>query len=165
MKAKERQQSVFIRILSGPYRALCKARDFYVKSMLDCASSNAVGLQGTSQVAASLPRSFSAASSRSYDVEEDYRELVRAASARTIGSGGVDLDNYIKQEMRKRRAGPGIGPRALPARSISVAMGRIDEERPSSYFGEDIKKVNDFNANNEFKYPRSKSHAVARTSF
>lgn len=166
MKAKGSQQNLFVRIIISPYRALCKARDFYVRSMLDCANSNAVGLHGASQ-GPSLPRSFSAVSSRSLEDNEDYRELVRAASARSI-SGSADLDAYIKLEKRAR-----AGPRALPPRSVSVAMGRIDEERPSSFFVEDsaskIGNVNDGvvgkKKNHELRYPRSKSHAVARTSF
>lgn len=165
MKAKGSQQNIFVRIISSPYRALCKARDFYVRSMLDCANSNAVGLHGASQ-GPSLPRSFSAVSSRSIEDNDDYRELVRAASARSIG-GSSDLEAYIKLERRAR-----AGPRALPQRSISVAMGRIDEERPISYFVEDSSSksgnVNDVvgkKKNHELRYPRSKSHAVARTSF
>lgn len=160
MTTKASQHNRFLRIITTPFRALCKARDFYVRNMMDCANMNAIGLQRTSQ-APSLPRSFSVASSRSYD-DEDFRELVRAASARSIGSR-IDLDTYIKQET-KMRANSGIGPRALPPRSISVAMGRIDEESPSSYFGEDI-NGNIVNIKNELKYPRSKSHAVARTAF
>lgn len=160
MSRKAGQQNRFVRIISSPYRALCKARDFYVRSMLDCANSNAIGLQSSSQVP--LPRSFSAASSRSHDDDVDYRELVRAASARSIGSSGVDLEAYVKA-----KGGPRSGPRALPPRSISVAMGRIDEERPTGFFGEDIKIGNNriVDRKNELKYPRSKSHAVARTSF
>ncbi|KAG6409228.1 hypothetical protein SASPL_132262 [Salvia splendens] len=101
--------------------------------MLDCANSNAIGLQSSGQGGPALPRSFSTSSSASRDDDADYRELVRAASARTIGVN--NLDAYIKQE-RKAKPGP---PRALPPRSASVAMGRIDEERPSGFFGEDIK--------------------------
>ncbi|KAG6422049.1 hypothetical protein SASPL_118610 [Salvia splendens] len=167
-KKASQQQSLFVFIITTPYRALCKARDFYVKSMLNCANSNAIGLHSSVQPGPALPRSFSATiSSRSRrDDDADYRELVRAASARTIGSR-VDLDAYVKQE---RKAKP--GPRALPSRSASVAMGRIDEERPTGYFGEDIKigNINKFDngrivdRKSELKYPRSKSHAAVRTA-
>lgn len=162
-KKASKKPNKFVHIITTPIRALGKARDFYVNSMLDCANANAVGLQGTAQ-AASLPRSFSAASSsRSYnDDGEDYRELVRAASARSIGSTRLDVDTRIKQE-RRIRAGPGSGP---PQRSISVAMGRIDEERPTNYFGEDMKNGNNnLVRKNDLKYPRSKSEVVGRTSF
>ncbi|KAK6116039.1 hypothetical protein DH2020_008308 [Rehmannia glutinosa] len=121
-----------------PFRALGKARDYYVRSIMDCANSNIVGLQGTSQTPG-LPRSFSVNSARSND-DEDYRELVRAASARSIGSR-MELDSYIRQEEMKMRAGSRAGPQAMPPRSISVAMGKIDEDRPVCYFGGDI--IND----------------------
>ncbi|KAK4434336.1 hypothetical protein Salat_0596400 [Sesamum alatum] len=162
MKAKASQKNRFLRLITTPFRALGKARDFYVKSMMDCANSNIIGLQGTSQ-APSLPRSFSASSARS-DNSEDFRELVRAASAHSFGNR-VDLEEYIKQEMVKMRAGSGGGPRAMPPRSISVAMGKIDEDSPCCYFGEDIDGNGVINVKNEMKYPRSKSHAVARTDF
>ncbi|KAL1564719.1 hypothetical protein AAHA92_07025 [Salvia divinorum] len=162
------QQSRFVFIITTPYRVLCKARDFYVRSMLNCANSNAIGLQSSVQAGPALPRSFSATmSSRSrHNDDADYRELVRAASARTIGSR-VDLKDYVKQE---RKAKP--GPPALPPRSASVAMGRIDEERPTGYYGEDIKigNVNNFDNSrivgrkSELKYLRSRSHAVDRTA-
>lgn len=159
MKAKGRQHNRFLRMITIPFRALCKARDFYVRSMMDCASRNVIGLQGTSQ-APGLPRSFSASSARSND-DEDFRELVRAASAdRNIG-GRIDLDEYLKQEVGMRAG----GPRGMPPRSNTVAMGRIDEERPCCYFGEDWKgKIGFVNMKDELKYPRSKSHAVARST-
>ncbi|KAL8487709.1 hypothetical protein ACS0TY_023697 [Phlomoides rotata] len=150
----------FLRIITTPYRALCRARDFYVNSMINCANMNAGGLQQSSQ-APGLPRSFSAASSaRSNDDDEDYRELVRAASARSIGSR--DNVDYV----RKMRAASRSGPRALPPRSISVAMGRIDEENPIYNFGEDSDGKNIIaGVKSELKYPRSKSHAVGKTPF
>ncbi|CAA0809068.1 Uncharacterised conserved protein UCP031279 [Striga hermonthica] len=148
MKAKASQQHKFIRIITIPFRALAKARDFYVQSMMNCADRNIVGLQGTSQ-APSLPKSFSVSSSRSTGSDEDYRELLRAASARSIDWGNL---------------GSRGGPRAMPPRSISVAMGRIDEERPCCYFGTDvIGKGN--HVKRELKYPRSNSHVVTTTSF
>ncbi|GER31108.1 hypothetical protein STAS_07094 [Striga asiatica] len=143
MKGKASQQHKFIRIIATPFRALAKARDFYVQSMMNCVDRNIVGLQGTSQ-APSLPKSFSASSARS---DEDYRELLRAASARNI-----DWANL----------GSRGGPRAMPPRSISVAMGRIDEERPCCYFGEEV--IGKGNVKSELKYPRSKSHAAVTTT-
>ncbi|KAL0368925.1 UNVERIFIED_CONTAM: hypothetical protein Scaly_1111400 [Sesamum calycinum] len=162
MNPKTSQKNRFLRLITTPFRALCKARDFYVKSMMDCANSNIIGLQSSSQ-APSLPRSFSSSSARS-DNSEDFRELVRAASARGIGNR-ADLEAYIKQEMMKMRTASGSGPRAMSARSISVAMGRIDEDSPCCYFGEDINGNSVINVKNDMKYPRSKSHAVPRTPF
>ncbi|KAL6578468.1 hypothetical protein OROMI_010796 [Orobanche minor] len=150
MKSKAIRNNKFIRIITIPFRALCKARDFYVSSMMDCGNRNIIGLQGTSQ-APGFPRSFSVSSARSNESDEDYRGLIRATSARSIGSG-IDLDDYIRQETKMKPGSRG-GPQAMPPRSISVAMGRIDEDRPCCYFGEDV------------IIPRSKSHAVTSTSY
>ncbi|KAL8030111.1 hypothetical protein ABFX02_14G267100 [Erythranthe guttata] len=166
MKANASQQNKFLRIITTPFRALGKARDFYVKRIMDCAGSNVIGLQATSQ-APGLPRSFSTASSSARsDNDEDYRELVRATSAgRSIG-GGVDLEAYLMRREMGMRGGSGGGPATMPPRSLTVSMGRIDEERPCCYFREDFNgRRSIVNSNNELKYPRSKSHAVARTPF
>lgn len=73
------------------------------------------------------------------------------------------MEVYVK----KMRTGPGNGPPgALPPRSISVAMGRIDEENPIYNFGEDGDGKNIItDVKKELKYPRSKSHAVGKTRF
>ncbi|KAG8390974.1 hypothetical protein BUALT_Bualt01G0139600 [Buddleja alternifolia] len=149
MKAKNRRQrSMLIRMMRMPIRALCKAREFYVQSMINCANSNAIGLQGSSQ-ADGLPRSFSMNSApRSDEENEDYRELVRAASGRarrgmpprssSVGGGSIGI---------------GIG--------IGIGMGSIDEDRPCCYFGgrDQISNTNEL-----IKYPRSKTYAASATT-
>ncbi|KAL6527331.1 hypothetical protein OROGR_016421 [Orobanche gracilis] len=166
IKSKASRNNKFIRIITIPFRAFCKARDFYVRSMMDCANRNIIGLHGTSQ-APGLPRSFSVISTRSNESDEDNRELIRATSARNIFSG-IDLDDYYVRQETKMKSGSsgggGGGPRAMPPRSISVAMGRIDEDRPCCYFGGDD-HVNNINVRRELKYHRSKSHAVTSTSY
>ncbi|KAL2529501.1 hypothetical protein Fot_22102 [Forsythia ovata] len=151
MKSKIRRQNSFVRVITIPYRALCKARDFYVRSITDC--SDMASYRPTK--VSGLPKSYSVSSTRSSE-SEDFKELIRAASSRSIGSR-IDLELYLQQQKK-------IGPvsaaeiRAMP-RSSSVAMGKIDEDRPCCYFGE-----MDVNLLKELKYPRSKSHAVATTS-
>ncbi|XP_051149979.1 uncharacterized protein LOC127264475 [Andrographis paniculata] len=139
MKTKANQQNIFVRLITSPYRAFCRARDFYVNSMIQCATGNAAGLRGGGGAAlhaADLPRSFSVNSVRSDDRSEDFRELVRAASAR---SGRVTA-----------------APPPAPPRSVSVGMGRIDEDQPRIDFGEEI----DARLKKEvMKYNRSKSQA------
>lgn len=138
MKTKASQENRFLRIITIPVRALAKARDLYVKSMTRYADKiNYSNVMGLPQVSG-LPKSFSVNSDGSFH-DEDFRELVRAASAGSIGSR-VDLDMYIKAEMMKiHEAGSGNGSRAMPPRSSSVAMGRIDEDKPCCSFGEEIK--------------------------
>ncbi|KAL0361123.1 UNVERIFIED_CONTAM: hypothetical protein Sradi_3796800 [Sesamum radiatum] len=158
MRSRASQQNRILRIITIPVRALSRARDFYVRSLTDYADrmnyGNVMAVPGTSQVS-TLPKSFSVSSARSYE-NEDRGELVRASSARSTGDKAA-MDSYIKQR-RTMMAGSGAGPRGMPPRSSSVAMGRIDEDRPCCYFGE----VNDNigSAKNELKYPRSRSHAV-----
>ncbi|CAI9777193.1 unnamed protein product [Fraxinus pennsylvanica] len=151
MKSKISRQNSFLRVITIPYRALCKARDFYVRSITDC--SDMTNYRPTN--VRGLPKSYSVSSTMSSE-SEDFRELVRASSTRSIGSR-IDLELYLQQQKK-------IGPvseaetRPMP-RSSSVAMGSIDEDRPCCYFGE-----MNVNLKRELKYPRSRSHAAATAS-
>lgn len=176
MRTKRSPANKFLRIITIPIRALCKARNFYVKSMTGYAdrmhygNSSVMGIQGTGQVHG-LPKSYSVNSARS-NSNEEYRELLRAASARNVGPS--DLDSFIRQQMTMRSASarrsqprpqPQPQPQAMPPRSRSVAMGRIDEDSPCYYFGNldnDIGKSNVVSVKNDFKYTRSRSHSVTR---
>lgn len=168
-KSKSSQHNKFLRIVTIPVRALCKARDSYVKGMTNYAnrmhygSSNVMGLQGVEQVHG-LPKSYSVNSTRSNNSEE-YKELIRSASARNVGPS--DLDAYIKQQMTMRSGSVGRSqpkpqpqPMAMPPRSRSVALGRIDEDNPCCYFGNPDN--NTISVKNDFKYARSRSHSIAR---
>ncbi|KAL8494589.1 hypothetical protein ACS0TY_025426 [Phlomoides rotata] len=149
MKSKKASQgNKFVRIISIPGRALSKARDFYVKSMNGYADRISCGPVPSASQITGLPKSFSA---RSY-TDEDLRELVRVSSGRR-SDDRADVDLHVGRH----------GPRAMPPRSSSVAMGRIDEERPCCYFSEDHVDTNlVFTAKSEInRYPRSKSHAVS----
>ncbi|CAA2968408.1 uncharacterized protein LOC111386524 [Olea europaea var. sylvestris] len=140
MKSKVSGQNSFLRVITIPYRVLCKARDFYVRSITDCsvmANYRPTNMRG-------LSKSYSVRSSLSSE-SEDFRELVRASSNRRTD---LDLELYLQQQKK-------VG---MP-RSSSVAMGSIDEDRPCCYFGE-----MNVNSKREYKYPRSRSHAVATTS-
>lgn len=155
MKTKASQHNKFLRIITVPVRALSRARDFYVRSLTDYADrmnyGSAMPIPVTSQVTA-LPRSFSVSSARSHAEPG----LVRASTTRSMGDR-AELESYIKQQMKVPPVGPRPGPTGMPPRSTSVAMGRIDEDRPCCYFGED--SVSDSSFVNS-KYSRSKSHAV-----
>uniref|UniRef100_A0ACD5U9T7 Uncharacterized protein n=1 Tax=Avena sativa TaxID=4498 RepID=A0ACD5U9T7_AVESA len=110
----------------APRRALGRARDFYVRSLTSCAGQfpgdAAFGYPSFPATPMSCSRSddycysYSASpssSSRSFGADGDLRELIRAAS--------------------ERRAAP---ERELPpavARSRSVAMAKIDEDRPCDF--------------------------------
>lgn len=165
MRSKARQQNRFLRIITYPARALGKARDFYVRSITSCSDNFGHGTlvmgMPSSNYSASLPRSYSANSSASTDVNDDLRELIRAASTRT-SSDNIDINClYLQQLIMKQQMSNSVaGPKSMPLRSCSVGMGKIDEENPSVFASED-------NANNmkpKDAYPRSRSHAVNRRS-
>ncbi|GAA0164226.1 hypothetical protein LIER_19914 [Lithospermum erythrorhizon] len=149
-------QTRFVRIITIPLRALVKAKDFYVRKMINC--SDGVGYGGMGGMgaihSAPLPRSFSSSSSMS-NQSEDYIELVRAASGKGSLGNKVELELYLQQQMMMQNNNREVaGSRKMP-RSASVAMGKIDEDAPY-VFGEDIVEV-DIKA--KMKYPRSRSYA------
>lgn len=124
--------------IKAPLRVLCRARDFYVRSMTSCAGR--IDMEGGAyplgypMAAGPLPRSFSVASGKSGASEEDLQELIRTASLRRARSQGANA-----------AAVPGAVPR-----SQSVAVTRIDEDKPCE-FG-DEKPVGEI-------IPRSRSYA------
>ncbi|XP_068655311.1 uncharacterized protein [Aristolochia californica] len=127
----------FTRCIKAPIRVLCKARDFYVRSMTNCA-----GNMNYSMYPSTLPKSFSVASSRASD-EEDLREVMRMVSQRS------------QRETSGTLSQPSVmGAQGLP-KSFSVGIGRIDEDKPC-YFQEDFKM------NTDILYPRSRSYAVTK---
>ncbi|KAF7141381.1 hypothetical protein RHSIM_Rhsim06G0063700 [Rhododendron simsii] len=158
---KPNNQNRFIRLITLPVRVLTKARDLYVKSMINCAASGTYGASamavGSGQ-ASSLPKSFSVNSSRSSNDGDDLRELIRAASARGLGStstGRAEMDLYLQHQMRRRSTASAA---TVVPRSCSVGMGRIDEDGPCE-FGEES-----FGGRAELVYPRSRSYAVTKRS-
>ena len=150
MRSKGQGQNKFIRIISTPIRVLGKARDMYVRSITKCGHnmnySNPVDAAGRFTA---LPRSYSAATSMSGGDSEDFAELMRAASARTLVNR-IDVDLVLKQQQQP------VGSNGLP-KSVSVGMGRIDEDKPYDLGEGDVPVVPD-------PYPRSKSYAVGKRS-
>lgn len=144
---KERKLS---RYMKAPIRILIKVRDFYIRSMTECSARLDYGTAfgcPTPQISP-LPRSFSTNSAKSSS-NEDFRELVRAASTRS-------LRNKAKSDLLPKKQvsnSPVAAANHMP-RSRSVAIGRIDEDSPCE-FEEDIKVNTD-------GYPRSRSYAVSR---
>ncbi|KAJ0076479.1 hypothetical protein Patl1_36246 [Pistacia atlantica] len=120
--------------MEKPRKILHKARDFYVKSMEDCASK--VGYGGvvgcpTAQVSR-LPRSFSVNYSKSRN-NEKFREFL-AAMSKKMGTEMDKMENY--GAVKRCYTSVGLGK-----------IGRIDEDRPC-YFEEDM------------LYARSRSYAA-----
>nr|GMD96400.1 serine carboxypeptidase-like 2 isoform X1 [Ipomoea batatas] len=125
MKGKGRNRKRLIRLVTFPFTALCKARDFYVRSMTDCSGRVGVGnVAGVGPMhGGRLPKNFSVGSLRSNE-SDDFRELVRASSS-TNGVRSADLDLLARERMKRAASDPGGMPR-----SCSVGMGKIDEDAP-----------------------------------
>ncbi|GJN24405.1 hypothetical protein PR202_gb12143 [Eleusine coracana subsp. coracana] len=126
----------------GPRRALGAARDLYVRSLTGCAGHMPPGNAAFGYPAfggAGAPEyCFSASSSRrSADVDDDLRDLIRAVSQRRAAEAAAA--QAVAQE-------PAVVPR-----SQSVAMARIDEDRPCEFGDVAAAEV----------LPRSQSCAVA----
>ncbi|CAK9320479.1 unnamed protein product [Citrullus colocynthis] len=136
-------------LVKASSRMLSKVRDFYIKSLTDCSNHLDYGmaLSGPAgQVPTNLPRSYSVGSTASSHGGDDYSELLRAASIRS-------LSKKVEPDLEARKSPMMGGPKNV-ARSQSVGIGRIDEDK--TYEFEDDFKVSNFNN----AYPRSRSYAV-----
>ncbi|KAH7566714.1 hypothetical protein ACOSQ2_023669 [Xanthoceras sorbifolium] len=134
-------------------RILVKARDFYIRSMTECSDKVTYGTAmgcPTGQPL-SLPRSYSVSSSKSSGNDDDFRELVRAASTRGL-AGKIDQDLLRKQQVRQTPTT--LANNNIP-RSYSVGIGRIDEDKACDDFDDDVKLKTNL-------YPRSRSHAAVK---
>ncbi|KAI3491237.1 hypothetical protein L1887_44484 [Cichorium endivia] len=151
------QKNLIIRIITTPYRAICKAKDFYIRSITDCANHTTYG-RAAMTYGNPLPRSTSTSSFGSDAATDDLRELIRANSTTSMSDLNIsraDLELYIKM---MKQSSPAMGSRKVP-RSVSVGMGRIDEDGPVSSFPDDTDLGRKVKSDN-LMFPRSKSHAV-----
>ena len=114
----------------------------YVLGMTECSGHftyvDAAMVCPTGQLCA-LPRSFSVTSARSSASDDDFKELVRVASLRSQ-NGNNDRVEHLSMK--------------LP-RSRSVAIGRIDEDKPCDFVGDDVEVK-------QRVCPRSRSYAARR---
>ncbi|XVF61387.1 hypothetical protein PTKIN_Ptkin08bG0125100 [Pterospermum kingtungense] len=150
MSKKGSKENKLSRYLKAPIRGLLKARDSYVKRMTEY--SEGIGYATfmgcpTGQVNSTLPRSYSVSSMKSGNGDDDLRELIRAASTRSLGNR-VQLELLKRQQARQ-------SPTSKMPRSHSVGIGRIDEEKPCDFTEDHI------NVNTDV-FPRSRSYAVTK---
>ncbi|GLJ28393.1 hypothetical protein SUGI_0558790 [Cryptomeria japonica] len=145
VRKKPRFRSVYRRIKAlSPLPYLVKVLDFYVRSVSECAGrTNYSGLTagGLGVSTITLPNSFNTSSLRN---DDDFAELVRAASQRSKSSPAA-------QEKEIRRS---FSTSAVPS------VGRIDEDRPC-YFGGSFRKSA---SQSDLRYPRTRSCHPARIS-
>nr|XP_043637559.1 uncharacterized protein LOC122608519 [Erigeron canadensis] len=166
---KHNQKNLMIKIITTPYRAICKAKDFYIRSITECTTPS-ISRGPVRTFGNPISRSSSTSSFGSSAASEDLRELIRANSTARMGDLNInraDLEMYIKQHIIMKQSAASsaipIGSRKVP-RSVSVGMGRIDEEMPVSSFPEIEELSSTRKAKSDLMFPRSKSHAVTSSS-
>ncbi|XP_048231956.1 uncharacterized protein LOC125370455 [Ricinus communis] len=151
---KANKQSKFIfQIIFAPIKILSKARDFYMKSMQDCAGKIGYGAVTFGGPAVSesvyLPKSFSVSYTQSGSCNnEELRQLLRRRRS-VIQSSNMHI---AQREVRVTTM-----VSCDEGRSYSVGLGRIgriDEDRPCSFKEGDDKDAD--------LYLRSRSHALRR---
>ncbi|KAI3972774.1 hypothetical protein MKX01_019432 [Papaver californicum] len=152
-KGKHRNENMILKCIKSPYRFLCKAKDAYVRSMNGCAGGSAASFGGMGYPGpCTVPRSYSTSSSRmSESNDEDFKDLVRAASQRGFKTK-INISEFHQSDFPTRKNVHSTNDQ-LP-RSFTVGIGRIDEDKALD-FDDDIKMKND-----SF-YPRSRSYAVS----
>ncbi|CAN8305678.1 unnamed protein product [Cochlearia groenlandica] len=174
MSNRIQNKNKFLRIISTPLRAIGKARDFYVRSITGCAAKTHYSSSTTvtnpfprSRSSSSAAFSSSASSRRATDfgINEDYSELVRAASVRSLGHKN-EIDMFIqerlKQEENKKKQEKKKLQGGLP-KSSSVGMAIIEEEEEGEEGSVNLKIVSNKNnkkVSDHLLLPRSKSYAV-----
>ncbi|KAL6610490.1 hypothetical protein ACP70R_040459 [Stipagrostis hirtigluma subsp. patula] len=134
MKEKGEGGSKLGRWLGAPVRALSRACDSYVRRMSACAGRMPTahyGGRGGFAPGSMQAATFTSRSRRGGgggDGDEDVNELVRAMSHRQASTG------------RGARGGEDVAA-AVPVRSRSVAVGRIDEDAPCEFGADDDVRV------------------------
>ncbi|MED6123459.1 hypothetical protein PIB30_049349 [Stylosanthes scabra] len=104
VRALGKARDIFVRIMVATVRALGKASDIYVRSITKCGDSiNYSNPMEAANRFSALSRSHSAATSRRSELsnDEDFAELIRAASARTLGNR-IDMDFVLKQHQQQQ---------------------------------------------------------------
>ncbi|XVE93524.1 hypothetical protein REPUB_Repub01dG0202200 [Reevesia pubescens] len=143
--SKAELQSKLRHYMSKSVRALHKARDFYVKSMEECASKvgygGVIGCPAAPQVSC-LPKSFSVNYSKPNN-EKKFMNFIEAMSKKRSMESNLQEEEEIRHAMNDQYGG------LKRSYSTSVALARIDEEKPC-YFEEDA------------LYARSRSYAYKR---
>ncbi|KAJ6871962.1 hypothetical protein NC651_031142 [Populus alba x Populus x berolinensis] len=152
---KSRKESTLKKILKAPLRILARAWDFYMKGMAEYSDQVCVMSFPTGNFN-NMPRSYSISSTKPNHLDDDRREPLRAASTRSnIGSRNskINVDVPARQQYSHKKSATRVGDN-MP-RSRTVAIGRIDEEKPCDFDEEDVKvKTN--------VYPRSRSYDVSK---
>lgn len=152
-KGKPRPMRSFYKYIKAlsPIPYLTRARDFYVRSITQCAgNSSYVGIAGAPGATMVLPKSFSVNSSSGREDDDDYRELVRAASQRGRPTP-IRITTLSDHQPFPRSFSTSMATDHRH-RSHQLDVGKIDEESPCYFSGSFRKTVDE-----DLRYPRSRS--------
>ncbi|KAB2050900.1 hypothetical protein ERO13_A12G018801v2 [Gossypium hirsutum] len=154
---KTNKRGKLMKTVRLPIRILCKARDMYIKNMVDCSGRLGYGegiVCHTPPEAPRLPKSFSVGSSVANNGEE-FRQFLRVTAKH-----GIDgkVEQKMQQKQHSRVNGRTMGTEAIMGRrSYSVGIGkigRIDEDKPCSFEEDEISAMADL------MYPRRRNLIV-----
>ncbi|CAA7024085.1 unnamed protein product [Microthlaspi erraticum] len=165
-KTSGQKQNRLLRIITMPLKVLGKARDLYIRSITGCAarthysSADAVSIPFPRSRSTSSAFSSSASSrTRLSDYDDDYSELIRAASVRSLGHKN-ETDMFIQQRQSNHVAVGAVASVAATAKgrlpkssSVGMKMARIEEDDEEGSLKNQKK-------GSAFLYPRSRSSAV-----
>lgn len=152
-KSKARPMRSFYKCIKAlsPIPYLTRARDFYVRNITQCAgNSSYVGIAGAPGATMVLPKSFSANSSSGREDNDDYSELVRAASQRGRPTP-IRITKLSDHQPFPRSFSTSMAT-DYRHRSHQLDVGKIDEESPCYFSGSFRKTVDE-----DLRYPRSRS--------
>ncbi|KAI3440998.1 uncharacterized protein J3R85_002834 [Psidium guajava] len=134
-KNASKEATKLSKLLKAPIRIVVKARDFFVRSLTDCSGHIAYGsVMGcpTGQIN-TLPRSFSVSSTKSgsTSIDEDFPELVRVASLRSLRNKvGSDLMEMLHVAGQSPIPMTNNKTTMVMPRSFGTGIWRIDEDKP-----------------------------------
>nr|ABK25971.1 unknown [Picea sitchensis] len=158
-KGKARPKGSFYKCIKAlsPIPFLTRARDFYVRKITQCAgNSSYVGIAGAPGATMTLPKSFSSSSAYRREGDDDYSELVRAASQRERPTP-IKITKLMDHQPF---------PRSFSAstatdhhnRNLQLDVERIDEDSPCYFSGSFRKSVDE-----DLRFPRSRSCSTVQT--
>lgn len=156
LNKKSRKESTLKQILKAPLRVLARAMDFYMKGMAEYSDQVCVMSCPTGNFN-NMPRSYSVSSTNPNHLDDDHRDLLRAASTRSnLGSRNkkIIVDVPARQQYSHTKSATRVGDNMPRSHSVPP-IGRIDEETPCDFDEEDVKVKSSV-------CPRSRSYAVSK---
>lgn len=130
----QKKTMMIVWIFKTPIRALSKAKNFYIKGMTNFSTTyNRPMMIIKDANQPPLPRSFSTTTMVSNN-HQPSGDLIRASSTGTIQIGRADMERYMIQQQQQQLS---ASMKRVP-RSCSLGMGRIDEDRVSSFRNDNI---------------------------